>query len=389
MIESNHVGTDEHLEFCRLVGAEPLICINAGNASAKEAAQWLEYCNGGQETEFGRLRAKNGYPKSYNVKYWEIGNELYGEWQIGHCSSAEYAERYESFRQKMLAVDPSIKLIANGQDLAWNKTIVERKGKIIDCLSIHLLEGVNNFRSLEPDDIFLAYMEMTTDFDRRLQELAHQASKNMEKPNFAVTELQIFSNRAELANNKTISEALYLAGIIHSTARNEDIVELITHSALVNHGGGLVKTAEIVYPDPVHLTSHLYGNLPPSTPIETKVSGPAFNSRLKNLPKGNKSPFLDVLSLITKDEQTLSLLVINRHPHEKIPTAISLEDFSPSERAKIATIGSETYMNKNSYKQPNNVKIERSEIKIQGKEFSFDFPKHSITAIHLERQTLS
>jgi len=123
-IEPNYVGTDELIQFCRLVHCEPLICINAGNGTPQEAAQWVEYCNGSIHTEYGRLRKKNGFPEPHHVQYWEIGNELWGEWQIGYCSPQEYAERYEVFRKAMLKKDPNINIIACGQSLEWNKYLL-------------------------------------------------------------------------------------------------------------------------------------------------------------------------------------------------------------------------------------------------------------------------
>ncbi|MCD6469668.1 hypothetical protein J7L29_02585 [Candidatus Bathyarchaeota archaeon] len=139
--EYNHVGTDEFMKFCSLVGAEPLICVNAGDGAPEEAAEWVEYCNGDLNTTYGKLRAENGHPEPYNVQYWEIGNELYGRWQVGYCSAEEYAERYERFYRAMSKVDPNIKFIANGYNLEWDRVLVERKGSIIRSLSIHLLIG--------------------------------------------------------------------------------------------------------------------------------------------------------------------------------------------------------------------------------------------------------
>ena len=86
--ENNFFGTDEFIAFCRAVGCEPMICLNAGSGTVSQAAQWLEYCNGGVDTPMGKLRAANGHPEPYNVKHWEIGNELWGRWQY-HWTTAE------------------------------------------------------------------------------------------------------------------------------------------------------------------------------------------------------------------------------------------------------------------------------------------------------------
>jgi len=77
-IENHRFGTAEFIRYCRAIGAEPMICLNAGNGSAEEAAAWVEYCNGGLDTEGGRLRASHGDPEPYNIRIWEIGNELEG-----------------------------------------------------------------------------------------------------------------------------------------------------------------------------------------------------------------------------------------------------------------------------------------------------------------------
>ena len=75
--DPHHVGTDEHIALARHIGAEPLICVNAGDGTAQEAADWVEYCNGGLETKWGKVRAERGHPEPFNVKYWEIGNEIW------------------------------------------------------------------------------------------------------------------------------------------------------------------------------------------------------------------------------------------------------------------------------------------------------------------------
>src|SRR5690606_13059468 len=69
--EPNHVGADEWLALCELIGAEPLICVNAGNGTPEEAANWVRYCNDPETTPWGQKRAANGHPAPYNVRLWE------------------------------------------------------------------------------------------------------------------------------------------------------------------------------------------------------------------------------------------------------------------------------------------------------------------------------
>ena len=108
------MGTDEYLTWCRLLGSEPYLVVNTGFGDAYSAAQWVEYVNGSVDTPMGLLRAKNGHPEPYGVIYWGVGNEGYGEWQLGHMSPAHYVLKHNYFGEAMLEKDPTIKLIASG-----------------------------------------------------------------------------------------------------------------------------------------------------------------------------------------------------------------------------------------------------------------------------------
>jgi alpha-N-arabinofuranosidase len=113
-VEYNDVGTDEYMTLCRLLGIDPYICVNAGFGDAQSAASWVEYANGSSQTPMGALRARNGHPEPYRVSWWGIGNEMYGEWQLGHLYIDQYVIKHNLFAQAMRAVDPNIKLVASG-----------------------------------------------------------------------------------------------------------------------------------------------------------------------------------------------------------------------------------------------------------------------------------
>ena len=100
-VEPNLFGTDEFIAFCRAVGCEPMICINAGDGTPEEAARWIEYCNGPADSPMGARRAANGHPEPYDVRYWEVGNELWGRWQVHWTTAAGYVDRYRQFAKAM------------------------------------------------------------------------------------------------------------------------------------------------------------------------------------------------------------------------------------------------------------------------------------------------
>jgi alpha-L-arabinofuranosidase len=113
-VQQNDVGTDEFLTLCRLLGVDPYITVNAGFGDAWSAAQLVEYVNGAVTTPMGRLRAANGHPEPYAVKYWGIGNEAWGDWQFGAMPLSQFVHKHNMFAEAMLAVDPTIKLVASG-----------------------------------------------------------------------------------------------------------------------------------------------------------------------------------------------------------------------------------------------------------------------------------
>ena len=172
-VQQNDVGTDEFLTLCRLLDVEPYITVNAGFGDAWSAAQLVEYVNGPATTPMGRVRAANGHPQPYKVKFWGIGNEPWGEWQLGFMPVEQFALKHQLFAKAMRTVDPTITLIAagampdamsgsgqakrlNGQIVPdylspgdWSGSLLVRCLDTIDLLSEHFYSTSNRRLDLE------------------------------------------------------------------------------------------------------------------------------------------------------------------------------------------------------------------------------------------------
>lgn len=137
-------GTAEFIEYCREIGAEPMICVNMASGTAEEAANWVEYCNGEAGTYYADLRVAHGYSEPFNVKYWCIGNESHAEPDLGaqHIPERYISDAWE-FTKHMKLTDPTIKLIfvGNAFDPEWNKKILDSLGPVCDYFSIHHYSG--------------------------------------------------------------------------------------------------------------------------------------------------------------------------------------------------------------------------------------------------------
>jgi alpha-N-arabinofuranosidase len=124
--EPNTFGTDEFTGFCRAIGAEPYICTNAGTGTQEEMSDWVEYCNLRPQGRWARLRAENGFPDPHAVRYWSIGNENYGSWEMGAKSVGEWGRLVRESAKMMKRVDPGIQLMAASiSDLDWNRGLRE------------------------------------------------------------------------------------------------------------------------------------------------------------------------------------------------------------------------------------------------------------------------
>lgn len=113
-MQTNDVGMDEFMTLCKLIDVEPYITVNAGFGDAHSAAEEVEYMNGAVSTRLGAERARNGHPEPYHIKFWNIGNEPYGSWQLGRTDLKYYVLKHNEFAKAMRKVDPSITLLASG-----------------------------------------------------------------------------------------------------------------------------------------------------------------------------------------------------------------------------------------------------------------------------------
>ncbi len=114
-LQPNDIGPDEFMTMCKLLDVEPYITVNAGTGDDWSARELVEYCNGDAATPMGKLRAANGHPEPYHVKFWGIGNEMWGiSYQYGAMKLDQFEYKHNQFARAMKQVDPTIKLVASG-----------------------------------------------------------------------------------------------------------------------------------------------------------------------------------------------------------------------------------------------------------------------------------
>lgn len=381
--ESNHFGTDEWMAFVNAIGAEPLICVNCGNGTPDEAADWVRYCNEPADGPVGELRAANGHPEPYNVRYWEVGNELWGSWQIGHCSPEEYASRYDAFSKAMRAADANILPIANGGRGNWNARFLDVVEEPIRSLSMHYLVGGMAPKETPAEELAMGLAAHGLEFDRQLERMQDLfRAHGYPDAKVAVTELMsVAPRKGSPGSHCRHAEVLYFAGMMNACIRHRDLVELITRTAVVNHGGGRAKIFEVAFGEPVHFLSMLYGTMSGRWPVACAVDAPGYDSRVAGLPPVENVPVLECVALLDDAGRELTLLVTNRDAREAHVATIRVDGFDPMQTACTRTIAGPPD-EINVWNEPPRIRIVSGETEA-GNSFEYTFPRCSVTELVL------
>jgi alpha-N-arabinofuranosidase len=378
--EPSDFGTDEFVMFARALGAEPSITVNVEGrgATASEAAAWVEYCNGPSTSKYGAMRAANGHAKPFGVKFWEVGNEIWGDWVRGHSDAETYARNYNRYAQAMRAVDPSIKLIAVGDnDMNWNRTVLREAGRNIDYLAIHHYYGR---REMQGDPLNLMARPLFFErFYTRVEQLLDELGLN-DRVKLAINEwgLDLPSER-----QYSIEPALYGARLMNVFERSGEIVEMSAVSDLVNGWpGGIIQAGrQSVFVSPIYLVNQLYGEHRGDQLLKTTVSSPTFNTSRE----GTNIPYLDANSSRTADGKTIFIKAVNTSRTSALLTTITVDGVIPSARAELKTITAPSINVSNDFSSPDAVFIQNRTLP-SGRRFVVTLPKHSVSVIVLRTQ---
>jgi alpha-N-arabinofuranosidase len=242
-VEHNDVGLHEYMDLMRLIGAEPYVTVNSGLGDVAMALEELQYANGGPDTPMGKLRAANGHPEPWGIKLWSIGNEMYGDWQLGHMPLADYVRKHIQFEVAMKAMDPSIEVVAVGAVGRWSETMLAEASNHMDLMSEHFYVGHR------PG--LLSHVEQMPAEIRRIAE-AHRKyratipSLKAKTVPVALDEWNYWYGPhvyGELGTQYYLEDALGVAAGLNEFARQSDIYAMANYAQTVNVIGA-VKTSK-------------------------------------------------------------------------------------------------------------------------------------------------
>ena len=428
--ESNYFGTNEFIRFCRAFNIEPYLCVNCGDGDMREAADWVEYCNGTGDTALVKLRRKHGFAGPHKVKYWGIGNEVDSPGQIGYKTPQEYARAFTEFSKVMKRVDPDIKLVASAA-CSWEdrplgpqflnrptewveraQLMLEQAGDRIDYMALH------KYAHPYYDDPFETYMAFAESFNEHLS--AYEGlirAVSLERGinhaiSIAVDEWGNSPVPADLDSEVPISVARDEWGVMRLAANGgngfrrrdrwnvnlEDaLVEALHLNTFIRHaysvrmanlpsmpfpaiGINLIRLDGPVLLQPTFYPFELYSRTCGQLALDVFWYGDTFSGTYKNRAYSGIRT-LDVAATLDKARQQLVVYVVNQSKEKAMETSIVLTSGQFTGNVKVSVINGPDIKAENTDDKPDQVGVRENTLQGSGKSFTYIFEPHSVTTL--------
>jgi alpha-L-arabinofuranosidase len=393
-LETNQFGTNEFVRFCRQLNAEPYLVVNCGDGDMREACDWVEYCNGTQDSAPVKLRRQHGFPAPHQVKYWGIGNEMDGPWEIGFKTPQEYARIFTEFAKVMKWVDPGIKLIASvvsdwqGQIIERAKLIMEQAGDLVDYLSLHWYIG-------NPDNNFTQYMGTSELLEQRLSAFeglikAVSLERKIDRPiPIAVDEWNVWyrthpwyggipaQNHLEEIYN--LEDALVVAMNLNAFIRHARWVKMANIAQIVNVIAPIFTQKNSLVLQTIFYPFELYSSSCGKIALDVAWEGDTFTA--------GENPgvrYLDVAATLDSTQKRLVVFVVNRSLDTALETEITLAAGTFSGPARTMTVNGPDIKAENTFEKPDQVRLAENAILAEESSFFYNFEPHSVTALICE-----
>jgi alpha-N-arabinofuranosidase len=392
--EPNRFGTDEFMAFCQAVGAEPYICLNMGTGTIDEAQAWVEYCNGTGNTEWARLRRENGHPEPYRVRYWGLGNEMYGDWQIGQRAAEDYVKEARQLAKVLTLTDPGIELVSCGESglSDWDATVIDGLAPLVRWHSIHLYTGDEDYWTnvLAPHQV-----ERALRVTRSLIEKARYNHRVRHQIHVAYDEWNVWYREMDgtkgLEERYDLGDALAVACYLHAFVRHADIVKMANLAQLVNVIAPIITSREGLLVQSIYHPLRLFADHLGDVAVDVAVEcdkhefitagtpGP-WPNRFADL---GPFPVLDAVATWSEEERKLMLSVINRSPDEDVTAEIRVGGSLPVNRMLLQEVNAADWHAANSFDRPDAVSVAETVMDRPAGTWRHRFPAHSLTVITL------
>jgi len=335
-LEPNTFGTDEYLALCRAMDWTPMLTVNMGTGTPEEARNWVEYTNILAGTKYADRRAVNGVVEPYGVKLWCLGNEMDGDWQLGHVPADQYAVRAQQAAKMMKNVDRTIELVACGSCgvfmptyMEWDRQVLDYLGDYADYISLHRYVGN------EANDT-ADFLAVTNSIDRQIEEMDAacrfvQAKRRSNKRAYlcfdewnvwyknhqADGEGQLAAHLLEEVYN--LEDALVVAGFLHSFLRHADVLKIANLAQVVNVIAPVLTREDAVLAQSIFYPFAMFAARRDGVSLQVALDGPSYES--KNY---GKATVIDASAIL--GDGVLHVFLTNRSLEEAAEVIVEVAD---------------------------------------------------------------
>jgi len=404
VLEPNTFGTNEFMTFVREVGAEPYFTVNMGTGTFEEAANWVVYTNIAEGPYYAELRKKHGYPEPWGIKYWSLGNEMDGFWQIGHLSAEDYVKKGLEAAKMMQRTDPKISLVAAGSSnyrpgadpMHWNRVVLEGLRDVVDYIALHIYVG-------NPNDNYYNFVSTPLVMEQRtrlvkglIDEIMMDARRGDRGPiKIAWDEYNVWyrarsgaamRGREALEEHYNLEDALVIAGFLNGFVRNADIVKMANMAQLVNVIAPIFTSKTDMFKQTIFYPLALFANNVSGTSLDVFVDCDTYDTDEFFIGLGEQTttqknvPYLDVSATHQKDG-TLIVSVVNRHKDEAITADILAQEGAFRGAFEVYEVNGPDVKAQNDFGQELVKTAKKPGVTASGAKLTYTFPAHSFTML--------
>jgi len=398
--DTNHFGTHEFINFCKLIGAEPYLAANVRSLTPQDFLEWVDYCNSpAGSTTLANTRAANNSPEPFNVRFWGVGNESWG--CGGDYTPEEYATQYRRFTSWIPRFGKKLDLIAAGPssgDIEWTRRffskLTERGEHYLNRIygwALHHYCGTSgegkstDFTNEDWYELISKADDMDSLVNNHWKAMGEVDNKHKVKlivdewgawhrPGTEVHSTHLFGQTS------TMRDAVIAALTLDTFNRHAEKVVMGNVAQLINNLHSLFLAHEekfIVTPN--YHVFEMYSDHYNGQSLRTLFTSPAIDI----MRGGKQSKLWSLAGSASLHEKQLILSVVNPSVTQSRETEIVVHS-ARINSGKTRILTSSDIKAHNSFDNPDRVRVEEENLKIQNGKLIHTFPPASITCMTLD-----
>jgi alpha-L-arabinofuranosidase len=406
-LETNQFGTNEFIDWCKLVRTEPLLAFNLGTGTPEMAVAYVEYCNVDKGTKWSELRRSHGHDAPHNVRYWCMGNEMDGPWQMGHMPARDYGRKARDTAHQIRVIDRTLQLIACGSSnpamptyLVWDREVLEECYDQVDAISLHNYFGNTKELTGNSSARFLA---LNLDMERQIREIAAVADyvqglrQSRKRLWLSFDEWNVWyrARSGDFTDGKrafaphlleevyNLEDALLVGGFVNTLLRQSDRVRIACLAQILNVIAPLVTNETSVLRQSIYYPYAWAIKYARGQVIDLAVESetyPITAAGLRaDLARDDQVPFLDVVATIDPADNRAAVLMLNRDLEAERELVLDWRDATPTRVLACETLTGPDLKAFNTFEDPKRVVPHPLAPPAVGARMTFKLPARSYT----------